>query len=176
VKERLGHADDGWTKRKAEVELRARLTGVAKEGFERPEPVTFGSFAVPWLAEYADTRPLKFSTRRGYESILNGHLVPAFDKLRLADLDIERVERFVTAKRRDGLSPATVNRLLNVLSLVLRAAAKRGLLGSNPVALVERPKEEQTRWRILAPAEMAAVELAFKALIASAETDRDRTI
>ena len=166
--------EDGWTKKKAEVELRARLTAVAKEGFRRPEPTTFASFAVPWLAEYADMRPLEYSTRRGYESILNGHLVPEFGKVRLADLDLERIERFVTAKRRAGHSPATVNRCLTVLSLVLKAAVKRGLLASNPVALVDRPKEERTRWRIFTPAEVGSVERAIDALIKEAETDRDR--
>ena len=175
VKERLGRADRGWTRRKAEVELRARLSmAVAKEGYRRQEPVTFGSFAVPWLEEYADAKPLKFSTRCGYESILHRHLLSEFGKLALSDLDVTLIERFAVNKRRTGLSPATVNRILNVLSLVLRAAMKRGMIAVNSVAQVDRPKEEQTRWRIFTPAEVGAVERSFDALIAEAATDVDR--
>jgi integrase len=67
-----------------------------------------------------------------------------------------------------------VNRCLNVLSLVLKAAVKRRLLIANPVALVHRPKEEQARWRIFTPSEVGAVERAFNDLITEAETERDR--
>lgn len=45
VKETLGRADAGWSKRKAEAELRARLTAVEREGYCRPEPTTFAAFA-----------------------------------------------------------------------------------------------------------------------------------
>jgi integrase len=80
----------------------------------------------------------------------------------------------VVAKRRDGLSPATVNRCLNVLSLVLNAALRRGLVRVNVVSLVERPREPRRRWRILSPVETRTIEAAFVGLIAEAESDRDR--
>src|SRR6266536_5978155 len=70
VKETLGPASEGWTKRKAEAALRARLTDVAREGYRKPTPVTFATFAEEGLRDYPDAKGLKRSTRRGYEQIL----------------------------------------------------------------------------------------------------------
>ncbi len=105
----------------------------------------------------------------GYQAIAESHLIGAFGSLRVADLDVDRIERYVAAKRRKGLAPRTVNRHLNVLSPILNAAVRRGLLRSNPVALVDRPPEPRQRWRILSPAEVQAVERAYNELIGAAE-------
>ena len=42
---------DGWTKRKAEAALRARLVAVEREGYRRPAPTTFETFVrnTKWL-------------------------------------------------------------------------------------------------------------------------------
>lgn len=40
VKERVGSASEGWTRRKAEAALRARLTDVDRDGYRKPEPLT----------------------------------------------------------------------------------------------------------------------------------------
>src|SRR5207248_3298020 len=50
VKETLGPAGDGWNRRKAEKELRARLTDVEREGRRKIDPVVFKTFAAEWLA------------------------------------------------------------------------------------------------------------------------------
>ena len=42
VQETLGKASEGWNERKAKAALRARETDVAREGYKRPEPETFG--------------------------------------------------------------------------------------------------------------------------------------
>jgi integrase len=62
-----------------------------------------------------------------------------------------------------------VNRHLNLLHQLLAAALKEGLVRSNPVALVDRPREPRKRWRILTPAEVARVERAFETLSEEAE-------
>lgn len=92
-------------------------------------------------------------------------LVPAFVGVKLSDVDVARVERYIATKRKGGLTGATVNRHLNVLSLVMKAALRQGLVRLNPVALVERPKEPLTEWRILSPTDVAAVERAVTEMI-----------
>lgn len=174
VKERLGRADEGWSKRKAEAELRARLTAVEKDGYKRPEPVTFGSFADEWLEGYIEAKGLKRSTAKGYRQLLANHLRPTFGTYKLGEIDAEHVDRFVVAKRRAGLSPATCNRCLNLLSLVLNAALRRELVRINVVSLVDRPKEARRRWTIFGPPEVFGVERAFSELIAEADNDRAR--
>lgn len=84
------------------------------------------------------------------------------------------MERFVAEKLQDGLSAATVNRTLNLLSLILGVAFRRDLIQANPVALVDRPRETRRRWRILGPGDVAAVEQAFEELAAEADDERER--
>lgn len=174
VKETLGRAAAGWTRRKAEAELRARLVAVEKEGYRKPTPTTFGTVADEWLATYPDAKGLKRSTRRGYEQIIEGHLRRAFGRLPLGELSLERIEAFLAKQRKGGLSAGSVNRQLNVLSLVLNHARRRGLVRENPVSLVDRPREPRRKWRILTPVEVGAVERALDELIEEAESDRER--
>jgi integrase len=181
VKERLGPAADGWNRRKAEAELRARLVAVEKDGYRKPTAETFETFARTWVDEYPESKGLKRSTRRGYRQIIDLHLIPAFGRLKLGDVTVERIEQYIAAKRKEGyhdragkrkeLQSGSINRHLNVLSLIMRAALRRGLVRSNPVPLVDRPKERPRRWRILSPAEVGAVERELDALLIEAETD-----
>lgn len=175
VQETLGKTEAGWTKRKAQAELRARVVDVKREGHRRPASETFGSFARAWLETYPEAKGLKTSTRRGYGWIVNSHLIPALGKHKLGQVDVERIELYIARKRAGGLAPRTVNRHLNLLSLVLGSAAKRQLIRANPIPLVDRPEEPRRRWRILSPVEVRAVERAFDELIAEAkEGDEER--
>ena len=63
VRERLGKASEGWTRRKAEVVLRARLTDVVRDGYRKPEPITFESFARDWLDTVPEARQHRRTTR-----------------------------------------------------------------------------------------------------------------
>lgn len=59
----------------------------------------------------------------------------------------------------------SVNRQLNLLSLILGSALKKGKIRANPVALVDRPPEPRRRWKILTPIEIQSVERALDDLI-----------
>jgi integrase len=174
VQETLGREKDGWTRARAKAELRARLTDVEREGLRRQKPVTFASFAEEWIGAYPEAQTLKRSTTGGYRSILNRHLLPAFGLLKLAALDVARLERYVAVKRKAKLAPRTINRHLNLLHSLLAAAVKRGLLRSNPVEHVDRPREPRRRWKIATPAEIARIERAFTELAAEADDDEER--
>lgn len=159
VQETLGRSANGWSRRKAEAALRARRTDVEREGYRPPQRVTFGSFAREWLADYPVRKGLKRSTIESYAAIVETHLIPVFGALALGEVDVDRIGRYVSSKMRTGLAGRTVNRHLNVLSLILGTAAKppRRLISANPVAYVDRPRETEAEWRILTPDETRAV-------------------
>src|SRR5215208_5668113 len=163
VSETLGRELDGWDKRRAEEALEERRVQVRKEGRRKLEPVTFATFAREWLATYPDTKDLKRSTREGYESIIERHLIPELGAVKLAAIDARQLERYLDRKKR--LEPRTRNRHLNLLHSVFKAAERRGLVRSNPVSAVERPREPRRRWRILSPVEIDGTEHAFHELI-----------
>ena len=173
VQETLGRSADGWTKRRAGAELRARLTAVEKEGFRKPRPERFENFAREWLARYPAAKSLKRSTETSYRQIIEPHLIPALGRANLDAIGVHRIEEYVAAKQKSGYAPRTINRHLNLLNLILSSAQRRGLIRSNPVPLVDRPREPRKRWRILSPAEVGLVERAFEALIAEA-VDEER--
>jgi integrase len=171
--ETLGRSPE-WNRRKAEAALRHRLADVEREGFRRPEADLFEAVAQEWIAEYPDARALKHSTRRGYEQIVRNHLVPALGRRKVVDIRVEDVERMLTQMRRDGLSAATCNRVLNVLSLILKAARRRGIVRENIVTLIDRPREARKRWPILTPDDVRRVESSFNRLIQDTVNERER--
>jgi len=107
VKETLGRAADGWTKRKAEGELRARLVAVQKDGYVKPERLTLEVFAERFIAEHLPGRNLKTSTLVDYNLTIRHHLVPALGDVELLELERrpELIERYIADKLRAGLSP-----------------------------------------------------------------------
>jgi integrase len=142
---------------------------VKREGRRRLEPIRFETFAREWLGTYPDAKDLKRSTREGYESIVENHLTPAFGRLQLAAVDVGKLDAYVARKRREGLAPRTINRHLNLAHALFQAAEGRGLVRSNPVGAVERPREPRRRWRILTPVEIGRIERAFAELADEAE-------
>jgi integrase len=175
VKETLGREADGWTDKKAEAELEARLVDVRRDGLTKSVH-RFAEVASEWIDTYPKTKRLKTSTIDGYHQLIDGHLIPAFGHLKIGELDVQHVDRYVAAKTKKGYSARTVNRHLNVLYGILKAARRQRLIRENVVELVERPAEPRLRWEILTPAELARVETAFRELTASVsdETDEDR--
>ncbi len=174
VMETLGSARDGWTKRKAEAALRAKLVAVEADAYVRPTPETFATFVEGWADRHADARGLKASTRQGYRLIVSGHLLDAFGPKKVGDIDVDLIEAYVAAKQEAGYSAKTIHRQLVTLGLILRAALKTKKIQMNPVSLVDRPKVTRRRWRILTPVEVAAVDAAFVELIGEAEDDAER--
>ena len=79
-----------------------------KEGRRKLEPVTFATFAREWLATYPNAKDLKRSTREGYESIIERHLVPELGARKLAAIDVAELDRYLVRKRRAGLAPRTL--------------------------------------------------------------------
>ena len=165
VSETLGREEAGWTKRRAEEALEERRVQVRKEGRRKLEPVTFAIFAREWLATYPDTKDLKRSTRQGYEGIVEGHLIPELGGLNLGAIDVAKLDAYLARKRGQDYAPRTLNRHLNLLHSLFKAAMKRGRVRSNPVSAVERPREPRRHWRILSPVEVGRVERAFGELI-----------
>lgn len=168
VQETLGPEKGGWSRTRAKAELRHRLSDVEREGMRRAAPLTFQAFAEPWLTDYAALKTLKRSTVDSYKTILNVHLLPTFGRLKVDTIGVAHIEAHAAKKMRGGLEAGTLNRQLNLLSLILKGAVRAGLLKTNPVSSVERPREPRRRWAILTPAEINATEAAFRELVTEA--------
>ena len=66
VLETLGKEPE-WSRKRAEQELRRRLVDVERDGYRKPEKLSFAEFAERWLVEYLPSRNLKPTTVRNYD-------------------------------------------------------------------------------------------------------------
>lgn len=169
--ETLGLEQDGWTQRRAEEALRERLVDVKRDKLTKARPLRFEDFAREAIEGYLDAKGRRHTTRTGYLAVLDQHLGPYFGRMQLDSIETTDVDAYVTKKRRDGRSAASVNRHLNVLRRICRLAVRAGKMRTNPVLAVERLEEpdRRLRWRRLQPEEVGAVAKAFDELVADAD-------
>jgi integrase len=176
VKETIGREREGWTEPKARAELEARLVDVRREALTAPTREMFADFAREWVETYPAAKGLKRSTREGYRSVVERHLIPVFGHRRLGAIETGHVQRYVAdalaAPR--PLQPRTVNTHLNVLHAIYKAARKQRLVRSNPIDDVDRPTPPRRRWTILKPAEIGRVARAFAELAAEQSDEEER--
>ncbi len=144
-----------WNKTRAERELGKRLASV-DEGYRKPERLTFESFARRFLEDYLPGRRLKSTTLENYRYMLDRHLIPCFGPLELAELerDPELLDRYVTRKVREGLSPKTIHNHLLLLNTMFKRAVVWRLVRSNPVEAIERPRVHQPEMSVLSEDEI----------------------
>jgi integrase len=172
VLETLGREPE-WNRKRAEVELRRRLVDVEREGYRKPEKLTFACFAERWLTDYLPGRGLKLTTEDGYRQTLRKHLLPYFGPYDLTQLEQqpELVDRYVTLKMRDGYAPKTVTNHLLCLQVMLKRAVRWRLIQRNPVLDCERPRVEQAEMNVLTEVEIARLWGAYGELEAEAEPE-----
>jgi Phage integrase, N-terminal SAM-like domain len=123
--ETLGRPEDGWDRERAEARLRHVLADVERGIYRPPEPEpahtepepeqTFREFASEWYARHeGEWRP---NTGNDYLWALSYHLLAFFGEHRLSEITIEEVDRYKTAKQREGvLSNNSINKTLTRLS------------------------------------------------------------
>ncbi len=178
--ERCGLASEGWSHRRAEIELEnfERLVQ-ARAYIPTPDAVptedrdpAFGAFARTFLAEHAvETAP---NTRDLNENLLEHHLAPYFERLRLSQITWSAVDSYkkqrlmlmqrIRAARASGtplrdwndrpmrLSERTINMSIGLLAMILDEAVRRPDmdLGANPARdkklRVKVPKKTVRDW------------------------------
>lgn len=148
---RLGTKAEGWTRDKAERELRHILADVERGVWQPPdrapapavvlsEDPTFHEFASEW---YRDNEgEWRQSTRDDYAWQLSNHLLPFFANYRLSQITVRDVDQYTAAKVREGtLSATSINKTLTRLGQILKRARKYKYISENPVKDADRLKQ-----------------------------------
>jgi hypothetical protein len=131
VMETLGREADGWTQRKAERALGARLAEVEQTRWRKPERLTFAAFAARFEQEVLPARNLKPSTLIDYTTTLRLHLVPFFDETELAAIEAADLDRYIAAKT-GKLSAKTISNHLGLLRVMFKTAKRWRLVLTIP--------------------------------------------
>ncbi len=189
--EGLGWASQGWTEKKAVVEL-ARLKEAARKG-EGPSSlaekrqlaeakrqaaeteraakernsITFGQF---WKDAYfpQTQRDKTIRTWKREESFFNKWLNPTLGKFPLKDISPIHLEHIKSKMGKAELAPRSISYCLDVIRQVFNRARALGIYeGDSPTAKVKKPKTDNKRLRFLTHDESA------KLLDALAEKSQD---
>jgi integrase len=148
----LGGAGEGWTREKAEAELRYVMADVERGLWApttttpaaAPDAPTFHEFASEWMA--AKRREVREATVLDYGWQLSNHLLPFFHAHRLPDITVAEVDRYREFKVREGaLSAESVNKTITRLGQILAVAEERDLIARNPVRVNTRNRKLKAR-------------------------------
>ena len=151
---RSAAASDGWTRAKAEAELRYVLADVERglwapevaAAAEAPLAPTFHEFASEWLE--ARRPELRASSIADYTWQLCNHLLPFFHRHRLPQITVAEVDRYREFKVREGaLSAESINKTITRLGQILAVAEERDLVARNPVRVNTRNRKLKTKRR-----------------------------
>jgi integrase len=120
--------------RQARADMISKLGRVERIG---PARLTFGQTAEAFLTSPAMTR-LRPRTGDLYGAHLRLHILPAFGRRRISELDEDDVLRLLASLEEKGLSAWSRHGVLSVASRVFSYATRRGMIGANPVQRLER--------------------------------------
>ena len=158
-----------FTKRLAEEWLRAVLDQARRgvlPGLVRTG-ATFADAAAEWLRYIEHDRGRKPSTLRGYQSVLNAHLLPAFGSMPVEDVTTEAIERWLAGLKG---SPRSRNKLLIQLHGIFGVLARSIALRGNAAAEVEKfPEPRSGEIEVFSPEEVWA-------LVRAAGSEQDAAI
>ncbi len=114
---------------------------------------TFASWAQEWSATIVDLRP---STLDRDRRIVRVHLLPRFGPVPLARITNPSVRAFIADMLATGKhAPATVRKVGQVLTKVLRGAVEAGLISRSPCDGLRLPAEPRRQMRFLTAAQVA---------------------
>jgi len=122
------------------------------------DKMTVAELVKKWKENYLTVQQqlghLKPSTMRSYQSNLDGHIVPFFGAMQLAEVTLAAVQEFIKALLGKGLSPKTIGNVIVILKEMFKHAVQWGHLDANPVQYVERPRGEDKEMDVLTPEEI----------------------
>ncbi|MGI8309234.1 tyrosine-type recombinase/integrase [Saccharopolyspora hattusasensis] len=113
--------------------------------------ITMGEWAAKWLDAQAHVKPTTLNRSAG---IIRTHVLPRWEKFRLADISHADVQSWVSDLSRE-LSPASVAKVHRVLSLILAWGVRNDRLAKNPAEGVNLPRVVAPEHRYLSHRQVA---------------------
>ena len=134
----------------ARAELEQRIREASAIPAETTD-LTFREFVDSHWMPHQVRNGMKLSTRAGYESTLQRHILPVLGELRLASIAPLHIENLMKDKlsSKTKLSPKTVVNLLRLVQGIFSVAVDNDLIPRSPVRRKHKPhvpQSEKTAW------------------------------
>jgi len=135
------------TRKDAESALHEFIRYVDGGGDPSPERIGFADYLNRWL-EFQRARGIRSRTLDGYEGYIRREIIPLMGGLELAKVRSGHVRAVLARMQQRGLSAGTIAQVRSVLGSALRQAVADGVIPTNPVAAVKRPRVQrrELRW------------------------------
>jgi integrase len=100
-----------------------------------------------WIEHYMNVHSAgkwEYSTRVGYEHVVNKWVNPLFGRTTLVNLKYEQIEMLYSQIQKAGYSRSTLNQIHSLLRPAFAEAVRRGYIPFNPIDQVSLPKKSKT--------------------------------
>jgi hypothetical protein len=157
-----GRGDDGRRLSLGTFPSRKAAEKVAKDYNSRLEDGNEQVEALMTLTQYVEgpwrtNTELEPSTRKGYLSYLNNHILPIIGHKRVSTITRTDVLRMIDTLRAQGRSEHTLNRCKMVLSSVMSSLMDIEAIDSNPVVRIKAPRPAPPNKPVLLPDEVRGI-------------------
>ncbi len=143
------------TRKECQRSLAAALVDLGRGRDPFPVDMSFADYATKWL-DHKAADGLRPTTRRRYQGLLNDEALNELRRLQLRTIKPAHVRRVIDKAQQRGLAPRTVVQLRAVLGGVLKQAMRDGLIESNPVQAISRPKVTRAKKVVPTPEQISA--------------------
>ena len=116
--------------------------------------ITFADWSQKWLSAKND---IAASTKRGYVTRLNTHLLPVFGKSKLTSITNNQIGQWIAKAIDDGSGAIVIKRSHSVLRQILNAAVLDGRLNRNPAVGVPLPRTKSKEKKALSFQQLRAL-------------------
>jgi integrase len=162
-----------------EREALAKLSDLRAKS-ARGEPVAHPNVKFSVVAEewFESKRRLRPWTLKSYRAALDNVLLPRFGNFKLAQISTRHISALIRDLEAKGLSRSYIDNLLKPLGGTYKFAMSRGLIGSNPMALLtedERPPRKPRHVFEWSPESVEVLLLASRDLAAKPTSRYDYT-
>lgn len=123
------------------------------------KPKTFTEAASDYMEERTN---FKSSSISSYKSIFRSRLIPSFGSMALKDITPSILKKYQASLAAEGLSPARVNTIMQLMRSVLKQATDEGMVEKDPSRSVKRVQEPKVNIDPLSTQELAVVISAIK--------------
>lgn len=144
------------TRTQANAEYRRLRHIIDAGGDPFPASMSFADYSASWLA-HRRADGLRPATVERYQALLRDDVIPVVGHLELRTIKPAHVRAVMDGMTARGLSQQTLVHGRAVFGGVMKQAMRDGLVETNPVAAIRRPKTQRSAKAIPTPAQVKAV-------------------
>lgn len=138
------------TKKEAQAALAELISNVDKGTYVEPHKRLFKEFSLEYLQTIYKNKVKESTYERTYSLLVN-QIIPWFQNVELEKIDQFLVHQFYVDKKNEGLSSSYIQRMHEIIRMLLRVAYKWELIKKDIASLIEAPrleKKEMETWSI----------------------------